>query len=167
MVKKLKSKKHVIHVNGKLNHMTTYHDHKGKIIHRIIHPLKLDFHIKDLLQVIIGATVLAIPVGLTEESWGLGQSLPMSNIFLLLFVSLAFISAFVYYNYYTTHMETHWDEYLKRALATYIVSFIVVTILLVIIQRAPWMTEPLLALKRTIIVTLPASMSAVVADVLK
>ena len=64
-------------------------DHK--IIYSILHHHP-EFHLKDLLQVIIGASILAIPVGFTEETWRLGENLPMINIIGLLLLSLLFVT---------------------------------------------------------------------------
>lgn len=127
-----------------------------------------EFLIKDVLQVVIGAGVLAIPVGFTEETWRLGEYLPLLNVFFFVLLSLTFISFFVYYNYHhKLKMKGHMDEFAKRVVFTYFFSFLVVAVLLTLIQKAPWQTDILLAFKRTALVTFPASMSAAVADTLK
>jgi uncharacterized membrane protein len=140
-----------------------------KEVHGVLYSLTHhEFHPKDLLQVMIGASILAIPVGFTEETWELGGQLPWINIFGLLIMSVLFIAAFVYYNYHRKHKVTkHWNEFTKRVFSTYVFSFLVVAILLTLIQRAPWKTDVLLAVKRIIIVSFPASMSAAVADMIK
>jgi uncharacterized membrane protein len=126
------------------------------------------FHTKDILEIIIGATILAVPIGFTEETWQLGSNLPMLNIFLIMGLALFFIATFTYHNYHRLHkLSKSYKEFISRVLSTYILSFIVVTIILALIQQAPWATQPLLAFKRTVVVTLPASMSATIADVIK
>ncbi|MCK4429723.1 MAG: hypothetical protein KAW19_00325, partial [Candidatus Aminicenantes bacterium] len=69
MPKEVKTKKEVVRIEGKLKEIVTIHDEKGKILHKIISPLMVEFHPKDVLQVIIGAAILAVPVGFTEETW--------------------------------------------------------------------------------------------------
>ncbi len=150
-----------------LKEVITLYDEKGRVVYKTINPLHVEFTTNDLLQVIVGSSILAIPVGFTEETWNLGKTLPMLNIILLLLISLLFITTFVYYTSYKRHIEQHFHSYLKRVISTYLFSFVVVAILLSVIQRTPWLTEPLLALKRIIIVTFPASMSAAIADTLK
>ncbi len=130
-------------------------------LHKKVSPA---FRSRDMLQIIIGATILAVPVGFTEETWGLGESLPMLNIFALMAMALFFMGSFVYYHYYKHRLKEHSFSFGARVLATYLFSFLVVALILTIIQRAPWNIDFLLALKRTIIVSLPASMSAAVAD---
>ncbi len=166
--KRLKQKKEVVRVHGKLKEILTFHDNKGKVVHRFINPLMVEFYPRDVVQVVIGATILAIPVGFTEETWRLGQTLGNLNVALIGFLSLLFISVFVYYNYYSNgSIKGHTDELVKRVLGTYMVSVMVVGILLTVIQRAPWSTDWFLAFKRVIIVSLPASMSAAVSDMIK
>lgn len=136
------------------------------IIPHILHP-HLDFKSKDVLQVMVGSAILAVPVAFTEETWKLGESLPILNVIILMIVSLIFIAMFVYYNYYRNDFHTHWDEFIKRVFSTYIFSFFVVAGLLTIIQRAPWSSDWIIAFKRIVIISFPSSMSAAVADMIK
>lgn len=136
-----------------------------KMLHFLIHPV--EFRPRDVMQIIVGSAILAVPVGFTEETWKLGESLPFLNVIGLLALSLLFISLFVYYNYYRHHMKKHWDEFAKRVISTYLVAIVVVAVLLTIIQRAPWTADTALAFKRIIIVAFPSSMSAAVADTIK
>ena len=80
---------------------------------------------------------------------------------------MLFISLFVYYNYYRNKLSQNWDEFIKRVLSTYLFSFIVVNIILGLIGLAPWTTNALLAFKRAVLVSFPASMSAAIADTVK
>lgn len=145
------------------------HEKGNKILQKIISPIIVKFSLRDVLQVIIGASILAIPVGFTEETWRLGEVLPLSNILGFLLLSIFFIFTFVYYHYHhrKNEIKGHWEEFTKRVLATYLLSFIVVGVLLTLIQRAPWMTDFILAFKRAVLVTFPASMSAAIADTIK
>lgn len=169
MVKESKTKKEVLRIHGHLHEVTTIHDEKGKPIHKIISPLMVEFHPRDLLQIMLGATLLAIPVGYTEETWRLGEQMPLANVLTILAVSVLFIAAFVYYNYYKKRaLREHAGEYIKRVIATYSVSLIVVAFLLTVIQITAWTpAELLVSFKRVVIVSFPASMSAAVADFLK
>jgi uncharacterized membrane protein len=164
----LETKRKIIRIRGKLKEIITVHDEKGKILHKILSPLMVEFYPRDFIQVMVGATILAIPVAFTEETWNLGQKLPLLNVISLLVLSLFFISLFTYYNYYRKqNFKEYSGDFFKRVFSTYITSFLVVALLLTIIQKAPWRVDLLLALKRAIIVTFPASMSAAVADMIK
>lgn len=133
--------------------------HPEKVLLGLVKPIMLEFHLRDVLQIIVGATILAIPVGFTEEVWVLGKTLPQANIAALAVVSIGFISTFVYYNYYKGVLARHWLNFAKRILSTYLLSLIVVAGFLTIIQKADWGV--------VFLVAFPASMSAVITDVIK
>jgi uncharacterized membrane protein len=163
----LKTKRKFIRVDGRLRELITVYDKTGKLVQKIINPVMLEFYPRDIVQVIIGATILAIPLAFTEETWKLGEQLPLLNVGLIFLLSLTFISIFVYYNYYRNKIKDHWKEFLKRIISTYFLSFMVVSLILVFIQKASFNSNLLLSLKRIIIVTFPASMSAAIADIVK
>jgi uncharacterized membrane protein len=58
-------------------------------------------------------------------------------------------------------------EFVKRIFGTYIITLFIVGILLTSIDRAPWFADFDVALKRTIIVSLPACLGGAVADLVK
>jgi uncharacterized membrane protein len=122
---------------------------------------------RDLMQIIIGATILAIPVGLTEETWILGKELAVIKVAWLGIISVLFLSLFIYFNFYRFNLKGHVFDYIKRILATYVLSLTVVGILLTIIDKCPWGTDSVLAIKRIIITAFPASMAATLSDTLK
>lgn len=169
--KTLKTRREIIKVHGHHREITTVHDHEGKVVHKIVSPLMVEFHPRDLLQVMLGSALLAVPVGYTEETWRLGEQLPLPNILTILAISIIFIASFVYYNYYkhnNHNLKLHFGAFVKRVLATYFVSLVVVAFLLTVIQVAIWTgPESITAFKRVVIVTFPASISAAVADFLK
>lgn len=156
-----------IRIGGKLKEIITLRDEKGNIIQRIIAPLMVEFYFRDVLQVIVGASLLAIPIAFTEEVWNLGAALPLMNVVLLGLLSVVFIAIFVFHNFYQDNVGDHKAEFFKRVLAIYLISCFVVALILTLIQRAPWEMDTLLAVKRTILVAFPASMSAAVADMIK
>lgn len=138
-----------------------------KKAHNFIEPIFQEFKLQDVLQVIIGATILAVPIGFTEETWRLGETLPFANILGILALSIIFISLFTFYHYHNKFPRRHWDQFVKRVFFTYFFSFAAVALIMVLIQQAPWSTDSMIAIKRIIIVTFPSSMSAAVADTIK
>ena len=48
-------------------------------IYRIV-PMLVEFELRDVIEIIVGACVLAIPVAFTEEVWVLGEQLPLLNV---------------------------------------------------------------------------------------
>lgn len=151
-------------LSGRLHRVQPIVDAAGKVIHYAISPLKVELKRRDIMQIIAGSSILAIPVAFTEEAWSLGELLPLINVLILGLTSLSFIAAYVYFNFYRDLFHQYWAQFLKRVLAIYLLSLLVVALLLTIIQVAPWRGDFILALKRTIIVGFPASLSAVISD---
>jgi len=154
-------------IGGYLHRVVPIVDAAGKVLNYALKPLMVEFRPRDLMQVIVGATLLAVPVAFTEETWRLGESLPIRNVLLLSGLSVLFIALFVYFNFYRFAFRGHVIQYVKRVASIYVFSLLVVGVLLTVIEQAPWASAPLLAAKRTLIVAFPASMSAAVSDALK
>lgn len=151
-------------IGGYLHKVIQIADGTGKIVQTVVSPFMVELKPRDILQIIVGASVLAIPVGLTEETWILGRELPLKNVILLGVISVIFISCFVYFNSYRFHLKSHVAEYIKRVAATYVLSLAVVGTLLTVIGKCPWGADNILAIKRIIITAFPASMAATISD---
>lgn len=167
MERQSKTKYVIKRIGGYLHKLSPVVDNTGKVINYVTIPLMVELKPRDIMQIIVGASILAIPVGFTEESWNLGERLPLNNVLALAVISFSFIAAFVYFNFYRFHLKGYIFEYIKRVIAIYVLSLIVVGMLLTIIEKCPWGTDNVLALKRIIIVAFPSSMSAAVSDTLK
>ena len=161
------SKPTIKRIGGYLHKIVEIKDGSGRIINAIVSPFMVEFRPKDILQIIVGATILAIPVGLTEETWILAEQLHMKNVVLLGIITVLFISLFVYFNSYRFHIKGYFRQYLKRVVITYGLSLFVVGILLTIIEKCPWGVNNLLAIKRIVITALPAAMAATITDTFK
>ena len=158
------SEQQVQRINGELHKVTPVRDQDGKVVTHHVQRLHLELSSKDRVQILVGASILAIPTAFTEEVWDLGNDLSWISVISLAIVSLVFIGLFIYLNSYQQHMKLHRNQFLNRLITTYLFSLVVVGILLMVVEKAPWLTDFSLALKRTIIGTLPASMSATVTD---
>lgn len=154
----------ILRVAGRLHRVVPILDAAGKVIQYAVSPLKVELRRKDVMQILVGSAVLAVPVAFTEETWQLGSTLPTANIVSLGAFSVLLISTYVYFNFYRELLVEHIFDYVKRVFAIYLLSLIVVGGLLTIIEQAPWTQEPLVAIRRIIIVGFPASMSAAVSD---
>jgi uncharacterized membrane protein len=162
-----KPKSTIRRIGGYLHRIVPVFDSAGKAIHYAVAPVMVEFRPRDLMQVIVGGAVLAVPVAFTEETWKLGETLPFINVLILSTLSLLFIAGFVYFNFYRGMLKENIFEYFKRIISIYLFSLLVVGAILTIIQKCPWQTDYLLAFKRMLIVAFPASMSAAISDVLK
>lgn len=164
---KLITEKQVVKVSGVLRELTVIKDSSGKILHKILTPLRIQFRIKDILEIVIGSMLIAIPIAFTQEAWMISEELPMINILAIAGVSILMVAVFVYFKYYQGVLLQHPFEFLKRLFFTYAISLLVAMFLMTLIEKAPWDTDMILAWKRTIIVALPASLSGSIADTLR
>jgi len=154
-------------INGYLHRIVPVADKSGEIISYALKPLMLEFKPRDIMQVIVGSALLAIPVSLTEEAWNLGAILPNTNIALICLLSLIFISVFVYFNFYKVTLKGYVIEFIKRVIGTYLISLVVVAVILTLLEKCPWQTDLYVAIKRIIIVAFPAAMSGTLSDTIK
>lgn len=154
-------------IHGRLHRITAVKDARGQIIQHLVQPLMVELHRQDFYQIAIGATILAIPVAFTEEVWKMSESLPIFNVVLIFMISIGLLSGFVYANFYRGHLPEYASTLVKRVVITYGLTALVVTTLLILMTKFPLSSDPVVALKRVVIVCLPASMSASLSDALK
>lgn len=140
---------------------------KAQPFEKLMEPPKTKFGLRNVLQAIVGATILAIPIGFTEETWKLGESLPIWNIIIIFLLSIFFITLFAYRHFKKNTPKFYWYDLVKRVMVVYLASFLVVALVLFIIQKAPWNLDILLSFKRTVIVAFPSSLGATIAGSLK
>lgn len=162
-----KTNREVERIDGVLHEITTITNEAGQIVHKMTAPMMVELRLHDVVQVVVGATILAIPVSFTEEVWRLGGQLSATRVAILALCSVSFTAIFVYYNFYRRHFRRHLPEFLKRVLVVYIISLLVCGGLLTLIMQAQWSVDWVAAIKRTVLVALPASLSAVVVDLIK
>jgi len=128
---------------------------------------QFELKLHDIFQIIVGAYILAVPVAFTEEVWVLSAELAMRNIYWISGMSFFFITCFVYTNIYHGNIKENWMHFIKRIFATYFVTLVAVGWFLTLIDKCPWATDYILAIKRIILVGFPASMAATISDSMK
>ena len=125
-------------------------------------------HPEDVVQLIFGALIFGVPAAYTQETWDLGSSLSFFNYLFLFLLSTLLIALIVFHTGYHIHnIKTLERLYIKRVLLSYMFIFLSCTIFLVLIGKAPWVTDPLLALQRTIMIAVPGSISGITADIIR
>jgi uncharacterized membrane protein len=122
------------------------------------------FRRKDVAEIAIGACVLALPLAVTEEVWDLGRELPLLNIALIVMVSYVLIAVFVYYRFYNGSLAEDAGQFGRRVVSVYAITLLVAAACLLAIGKLPLLGEPVVAIKRTILVALTGSFLATVAD---
>ena len=125
---------------------------------------KLYFNLEDVGQIAIGAFALAVPVSFSQEAWDLGQTLSWYNLFLIFILSISFLSLFAYQSIFQGTVSKRVAVYIFRVFAAYLITFAVIALLLFAIDIFPILSDPVVALKRLIIIAMPASMGAIIVD---
>ncbi|MCA9385716.1 DUF2391 family protein [Candidatus Dojkabacteria bacterium] len=165
--KELQSHKQTVRINGALKEMVTIIDDEGKIFHKFMMPHVSEFYLRDVLQVIIGSVLLAIPMTFSEELWIIAGELTTYEITMFVVVSVFFNGLFIYQNFYKGKLKRHIGECIKRVIFTYLFALLIATFFLSLIHQLPWDADPWTALARVVLVALPASLSGTLADSIK
>ena len=121
-------------------------------------------NLEDIVQVIVGSSALTIPVAFSEESWRLSETLPTFNLIVIIILSLLFINIYSFQGIFQGQIKHRLSHFLLRTVIDYGVTFIVVFFILFALNRMPILDEPLIAFKRIIILSFPASMGGVIVD---
>ncbi len=126
--------------------------------------MKLNFNLEDASQVAIGAFALAVPISFSEEAWSLSETLPAGNIMLMACLSVIFLAFFAYESVFQGDIAYRIPVFLIRILIAYTVAGLVVALVLAALDKFPIVSEPVIAVKRLIIIAMPASMGAIIVD---
>ena len=151
---------------GRLHLLHHVWDESDNLITTVTGPLKVEFRLEDLVQLVAGVCVMALPVALTEEVWALGNNLSIGHTLLNYTVSLITLSGFIWGLFYGKRIGEYKGHFFKRVLSAYVVTFLVTLLLLFLFDQAP-LVDLRVTLTRTIIVAFPASFAANAMDFLK
>ncbi|MCH1919967.1 DUF2391 family protein [Shewanella sp. A3A] len=126
----------------------------------------MNFHFngEDAGQIVIGAFALSVPIAFSEESWHLAQTLPLGNMALVVLLSLAFIALFAYQSVFQSNIVRRIEVFWLRVIIAYVLTLAVVSVVLIALDKWPMWAEPVLAIKRTLLIAMPASMGAIIVD---
>ena len=126
--------------------------------------MKLRINTEDIIQIAIGAFALAVPISFTEEAWKMSITLPFFNLLLVFVLSVTFLGIYAYYSVFQKQVSKRYDIFILRIFIAYFISALVVALVLLALNKLPIIDEPVIALKRLILIAMPASMGAIVVD---
>ncbi len=126
--------------------------------------MKISFNLEDASQVAIGAFALAVPISFSEEAWKLGETLPLTNLLMVFILSIAFLGIFAHEGVFQGNIKYRVPVFLWRIAIAYTITAIIVALVLFSLNKFPLLTDTLVAFKRLIIITMPASMGAIIVD---
>lgn len=126
--------------------------------------MNLNIDMKDIGQIAIGSFAFAVPISFSEEAWRISESLPFTNLTLVFILSVSFLALFAYESVFQGQVVHRIFVFILRIIIAYIISALVVALVLISIDKLPLLTEPIIAIKRLIVITMPASMGAIIVD---
>ncbi len=126
--------------------------------------MRLSFNLEDASQVAIGAFALGVPISFSEEAWKLGETLPALNLVLIFSLSVIFLSFFAYESVFQGNIKHRVPVFLLRIMIAYLIAGFIVALILLSLDKFPLLAEPTTALKRLVVITMPASMGAIIVD---
>ncbi|UTJ07706.1 DUF2391 family protein [Arcobacter roscoffensis] len=126
--------------------------------------MNLNIDMKDIGQISIGSFAFAVPISFSEEAWRISESLPFTNLTLVFLLSVSFLALFAYESVFQGQVVHRIFVFIIRIIIAYIISAFVVALVLISIDKLPLLTEPIIAIKRLIVITMPASMGAIIVD---
>ena len=125
---------------------------------------KSSLNAEDLVQVVVGASALSVPVAFSEESWRLSETLPLFNVICLIVLSLLFISLYAMQGIFQGDVKSRISDFFLRTFIIYFMTVLVVFIVLLVLNRMPLLEDSVVAIKRIILLSFPASMGGVIVD---
>ena len=126
--------------------------------------MKLSFNFEDASQIFVGAFALAVPISFSEEAWRLGETLPIQNLLMLLTLSVIFLTTYTYQSVFQKDIKSREIIFVFRIFIAYMITAFVVALVLFCLNKLPFTDAPFIAIKRIIVITMPASMGAIVVD---
>jgi uncharacterized membrane protein len=122
------------------------------------------FNLEDASQIAVGAFALAVPISFSEEAWRLGESLPTGNLLMLLALSAVFLAIYAFESVFSGNIKYRLAVFSFRIIIAYAIASLVVALILISLDKLPLLTDPILAIKRIVVITMPASMGAIIVD---
>ncbi|MCA1765879.1 MAG: DUF2391 family protein [Desulfobulbaceae bacterium] len=126
--------------------------------------MKKSFNLEDVSQVFVGAFALAVPISFSEEAWKIGETLPPANLLMLFILSVFFLGVFAYGSVFQGDIKYRVPVFIYRIIIAYLITALVVGLVLIALDKFPIFTETAFALKRLVVITMPASMGAIIVD---
>ena len=118
----------------------------------------------DLAEVALGACIIGFPVAASEAVWSLSLELSIGRVLTWAVVTVLILSAVVYSIHRDDRSTLSHTFYLSRVAMTYSLTMLISAMLLLGVDRLDLFHDPIIALKRTIIVAFPASLAATLVD---
>jgi uncharacterized membrane protein len=124
----------------------------------------IEFVRRDVAEIAIGACVMAFPVAASQEIWDLGERLTLLRVLLFALASILVLGLLVFLLHRGPETPSDRGVFLRRVLSTYGLTLVIAALLLFGVDHLDLFEQPLVAVKRTVLVAFPACFAATVVD---
>lgn len=166
MEEEQKHKPDVFRVDGRLHVVDEIRNAAGELITQIASPMRVELKFEDIVQLIVGSLMLGVPVALSEEAWNLGATLPASRIYMIAGFTIMLNAFFIKMLFYRDNLPEYRLDFIKRVCAAYIVALLMALLLLAMFDKG-LLEDPILAMRRAVIIAFPASFAATTVDYMR
>ena len=118
----------------------------------------------DIAQMFVGSAILGFPVATTEEIWNLGEELSTVRVLLIMLAGLTIIAWVTAHLFYDGKVKGRLGHFVTRVAVVYGLTLAASALILLAVNRFPLDSEPMVAIRRAILVALPASSAAILVD---
>ncbi|WP_394151167.1 DUF2391 family protein [Vibrio maritimus] len=126
--------------------------------------MKPSFNFEDVSQLLVGAFALGMPISFSEEAWYLGATLPAINLLMIVLLSVCFVTLYTYEAVFQRNIVKRKLAFVSRVFWAYALTMVVVALILICLDKLPILDDPAVAFKRVLLISMPASMGAIVVD---
>ena len=119
---------------------------------------------RDLAEIAIGCCVMAGPFTVTEEVWNLSAEISLTRAIVIAFCSILVIALIIWSLIYHEVRPDDRRHFRRRVFVAYSMALLISALMLLVIDRLPLFEDPILALKRTILIALPVSFGGTALD---
>jgi len=122
------------------------------------------FRRRDRAEIVVGACIMRFPAAVTGEVWDLAEGLPLGHVLLFAVASFAFLAFTIYVLHGHEDTSSSRRDFVIRVFNTYGITLLVCALMLFGLGQFDLLNEPIIGIKRTIIVSFPASFAATAVD---
>ncbi len=127
-------------------------------------PYTTELRPRDMAELAIGGIIMAGPFAVTEEVWNLSAEMTLARSLLIAVVTIVVIALIVWSLIYHEVPPADRRHFVRRVAVAYTLALVVSAFMLFAIDRLPLISDPILALKRTILVALPVAFGGTAVD---
>ena len=90
--------------------------------------------------------------------------MPFRNLSMLFILSVTFLTLFTYQSVFQKDVKSRVAVFIFRIAVAYLITAFVVGLVLLCLDKLPVLGDPITSFRRIIVITMPASMGAIVVD---